>query len=264
MLFSLPSLKSLELCLPFYERFDSHTVFDYRLVFPDKGKWPRLARFAIGYMAISPRDLVCLLAARIPSLRALRLNSIELLDGKREGMIEILKVATWLSSLEIDDGFGYSLTHCGQQVYNVNPYPLSSISDYVCGWRQSPDIVHPGLPSDHAVVEESVQYMHETMRLCGLEGLERPLTHVILTISDAPENSRECLPARDPGASEECLAEMRRKIIGAFDQDVEREDQSTATNRQSTTTTAPQTGSFSRSQNHEVKGRMRPLSHLDL
>lgn len=101
LLGSSGGLRRLKLALP-RDYFHENTFFNYRQVFPtDDTQWTRLNKLDIDALAISVKDLVHLLTAKMPSLRELTFSNIELVEGRWEGVIELLKTSMHLLSFPL-------------------------------------------------------------------------------------------------------------------------------------------------------------------
>lgn len=98
LLGSMPGLRRLKLGL-----FCEKPYFNHRQVFPtDSTQWVRLIQIDLWGLAISIKDLVHLLTARMPNLLELTLLDLDLLEGRWEGVIEFLKTSMHLLSFAFD------------------------------------------------------------------------------------------------------------------------------------------------------------------
>lgn len=101
LLRSMVGLRRLQLSLP---RHPAHWggLLTYRQVFPtDSTQWMRLSKLCIDCLAISAKDLAHLLTGKMPNLRELTLSGVELLEGRWEGVIELLKTSMHLLSFPL-------------------------------------------------------------------------------------------------------------------------------------------------------------------
>ena len=99
----MKQLRRFEIYLPGdYENNPPGPFFEYEQISPEDGRWPDLTTFIVRNFAIGTRETVDLLMTRMPSLRHLRFENIELLDGTWESVIEVMKYGTDLSSFEVD------------------------------------------------------------------------------------------------------------------------------------------------------------------
>lgn len=111
LLRSMGGLRRLELVLP-HDELHEDASFNYRQVFPTDGtQWTRLTKFDIDVFAISVKDLVHLLTAKMPSLRELTFGEVELLEGRWEGIIEFFKTSMHLLSCRLSNT--WHLRHLG-------------------------------------------------------------------------------------------------------------------------------------------------------
>ena len=99
----MSGLRCLQLALPSGISIDT-ALFKFRQVFPTDGtQWTRLNKFHLASLAISAKDVVLLLAARMPNLRELTFWNVQLLEGRWEGVIEFLKLSMKLLSFPLYD-----------------------------------------------------------------------------------------------------------------------------------------------------------------
>lgn len=103
LLRSMIGLRRLQLMLP-HDGSHGNKFFTYRQVFPtDNIQWMRLRKLDIGGLAISAKELVHLLGAKMPNLRELAFSDVRLLEGRWEGVIEFLKTSMQLVFFRLED-----------------------------------------------------------------------------------------------------------------------------------------------------------------
>ena len=108
MLSYMRSLKKLDLTsLPysFCTGGPSPDTTTYEQAFPPACQWPNLTELHISKPAVGGLQLVSLLVFDIPRLQKLRLDSLILLDGSWEGVVQGLGLHKNISNMELDIGF---------------------------------------------------------------------------------------------------------------------------------------------------------------
>lgn len=170
MLGCMPFLEHLSLELPEDTENDPEMWLPYTLLFPKDGQWPNLTLVNIQNMEISTRDLMELLIIKMPSLKYLMLDNIELLDGHWDGVLEILRISNCLAIFNLPvEG---ELTHCG----GINYFPtttfgdaydkcVEAVVDYCSGWHDHPFMKHPSLRLDQPNAD-SLDFLDDVIRHC--------------------------------------------------------------------------------------------------
>lgn len=167
LLQSVPALKYLELYFPNWSVYIPQPRVSYKMAFPQTGRWYHLSTFFISNIAIGISDLMSLLILRMPRLRYLTLGSIDLLDGRWEGVFEVLRVAGFLHSLELYNyqGMGYhGKAAVGPMAQRQRDF-IQRMQKYVIEWRQHPTLKHPGLRPEQPQ-EESLDFLTYVFSHC--------------------------------------------------------------------------------------------------
>ena len=185
LLESMTALKQFELDLPTDRYQRPVAFFPYANVFPNNGHWPQLHTFKVRNLDFNTRELINLLAIKMPNLTHLEFGSVGLLDGIWEGVVEYLKVSNRLSSFDLADDC--DLFHHGGAIYLVKGprYTLygdgrmlshrreqnQKIVDYVNNGRKDTGLKHPCLLS-HQPAHLSITYLDDVLRYCTINGID--------------------------------------------------------------------------------------------
>ncbi|MCJ1455383.1 hypothetical protein MMC28_005738 [Mycoblastus sanguinarius] len=112
LLKSMTLLKTLRLYLTQHNSCHDDAWFTYDQIFPTNFTWPYITKLNLWYLQINARDLVALLTVRMPNLRHLTLECIELRNGSWEGVIECMQNSMRLLSFG-PLGLGMEFLHHG-------------------------------------------------------------------------------------------------------------------------------------------------------
>lgn len=138
LLGSMGGLKRLCLSLP-HDEWGEKAIFKCSQVFPTNGtQWMKLNKLYIRVLLTSAKDLVNILITKMPNLRELTFEEVELLEGRWEGVIEFLKTSMkllsfplnkylWLRHLEGEKFLNVSGDHQETDVFctNLEKYVVS-------------------------------------------------------------------------------------------------------------------------------------------
>ena len=101
LLGSMCGLRRLYLALP-CDEWGEKALFKCSQVFPfNSTQWMGLNKLCIRVLLTSARDLINLLNSKMPNLRELTFEEVELLEGRWEGIVEFLKTSMKLLSFPI-------------------------------------------------------------------------------------------------------------------------------------------------------------------
>lgn len=164
LLKSMPSLKHLHVDLPEDYKSARPEWMPYSLLFPKDGKWPDLTAFNIKNITITTTELVTLLLLKMPNLRNLTIDCIELLDGGWEGIFEMLRVTNKLSSPELPmdceliqpDMFFCTPPRRPSNEYDQHSNFIERTMIYVIDWRSHPFLTHPCLAPNTVWTENAM------------------------------------------------------------------------------------------------------------
>lgn len=164
-------LETLELNVPWTGWNRPRTPFRYNLIFPKSGIWERLTTFSIAFLAIHLHELIELLFLKMPNLRRLHLDAIELLEGTWQAMVELFKYG--LRSLEHFQIHKFThLNHLEGSDFLVVwelQNRLVDLENYILNGRDNLNLRHPCLrPEDP--IEKSLAYLTELLRQCESKG----------------------------------------------------------------------------------------------
>lgn len=171
MLSHMPRLETLVLNLPWTlgDINSPGPALQYGLVFPKSRTWECLTTLFISSLVIHVHELIELLFLKVPNLRRLRLDHINLLEGTWHAMTELFKYGLrCLVDLQIDG----TLYHCEQSNLLVAwrfEHLLVELKDYILNGRNNLKLRHPCLrPEDPP--ETSLAYLPELLRECERKG----------------------------------------------------------------------------------------------
>ena len=182
LLEKMTSLKSLSLVLFTAKRIKksirlprkplNDTCYTYLQVFPHLGKWQHLEYLALAGLGIDALDMHFLLFNQMPRLQRLDLNRIDLLEGRWDGVVEMLRIRGAHVSWKLLGLLG-SFRHEGDQWWPCPPYyndgdriALEAYTNYAQeGGR------HPGLPAS-SEDWRSINYYNEMFYAAGPERLK--------------------------------------------------------------------------------------------
>ena len=132
---------------------------------------PHLTTFRVLNLSIGTEDLLRLLLEKMPSLRHLALRNFYLRDGRWEGIIEALRVANRLKTLELPSVM--QLVQSDVEIYPPDSYRVAEYQDflketekYVVDWPSNPTARHPSL-QEHQPIDESLDFLKEALRICA-------------------------------------------------------------------------------------------------
>ena len=171
MLNHMSMLETLELNVPWIARYRQWPPFQYNLIFPKSGIWERLTTFSIDFLAVHLHELIELLFLKMPNLRRLHLDYIDLLEGTWQAMIELFKYG--LCSLEhVQIHELTHLDHLERSDFLVAwelQDRLVDLENYILKGRDNLNLRHPCLrPEDP--IQKSLAYLTELLRQCESKG----------------------------------------------------------------------------------------------
>lgn len=156
--------------------FDA-SLLSYNQVFPCDGYWPNLTLLDIALFRTGGHELVSLLAKKLPNLKLLDLDQVELVNGSWEGVIEGMRHMTTLEHFSLGDGEVGGLRHHNGAFF-ISPRSgtnythaqfIEDLEDYVItGGR------HPFLSPDVAS-NESLEFWRRMCPSYGSGRIANPL-----------------------------------------------------------------------------------------
>ena len=171
MLKHMSRLETLELNLPLTIWTTPWALFRYNLVFPKSGIWERLTTCSLGSLTFHLHEFIELLFLKMPNLRRLHLDNVELLEGRWQAMIELFKYG--LRSLKhFKINIFTQLFHSEQTNLSVqwrHQNLLVDLEDYILNGGDNLNLRHPCLqPEDPN--QKSLAYLTELLRQCERKG----------------------------------------------------------------------------------------------